>query len=819
MLRILGLVVAVEAALETATLPTSIPRPSTENVSDVFHNNTSPDNITITADSRSLLVDGRRWFPVDGELHFTRVPRSMWREELRRLRAGGLDQVATYVFWNHHEELRGDYDFSGRRDLRAFLETARDVGLKVLLRLGPWSHGEAKNGGHPDWVLGDDEPCGAKLRSLDARYMACVDAWFGRLSSELAGLFWRDGGPVWAVQLDNEIGDWKYLLGLRDIALSYDIAPAAFTKTGWPNPDAGYPALPMLPFFGGYADASWTNDMKDQIQANTFEFHKGPMMLLGEGPDPTCPGCYPLVPGFPWLDVEMGGGMNSDYNHRTHLEPLDMVALSLCTVGGGSNGVGYYMFHGGNNPHSKRHDVAGDALRDAPNVTLQESAWSAAGTQNPTTSSSYDYFAPLGEFGQPRGHYHGLKALHLMLRAWGDVLADAVPVPGGGDDGPTALRWAARASPAGTFLFVNNYQRGATLPPKTDVRFALERGDATLAVPSNDSAPLTIDANASFVWPVDVALPVGRIAWATAQLLTRTDGVVFLLETPGFSEVALDLGSAALETTAARTDEGGVAVLRGVKPSLAPFATIRENGREVALVLLAAEYVDRVWTDEDASPRRVFVSSPGTLFVLPDGDRVDLRLDDETTRATLLVCPPPAGGTGVFGAVVDLPALDPPRPAVRLVKPFATPVREIPVVKSSGKPREPDLDDWLGAAEYEINVTLPPGAEWRLRVDYAGDAARVLFEDRLLTDNWYTGYETSGGLEVGLSFLADENPGLLGGTTTLRLLVLPLQKKALEDNVFLDEKLWPAFTLANGSLALELKGVEVLAVRPASVNL
>ena len=88
-----------------------------------------------------------------------------------------------------------------------------------------------------------------------------------------------------------------------------------------------------------------------------------------------------------------------------------------------------------------------------------------------------------------------------------------------------------------------------------------------------------------------------------------------------------------------------------------------------------------------------------------------------------------------------------------------------------------------------------------------------------IRDSWYTGYETSGGLEVGLSFLADENPGLLGGTTTLRLLVLPLQKKALEDNVFLDEKLWPAFDLANGSLALELKGVEVLAVRPASVNL
>ena len=94
-------------------------------------------------------------------------------------------------------------------------------------------------------------------------------------------------------------------------------------------------SLATCPYFGGYADASWTSEMKDQVQVETFEFHRGPMMdaALRADPDPTCPGCYPVPPGFPWLDVEMGAGMNVDYNHRTHLEPRDMVALQICTVG------------------------------------------------------------------------------------------------------------------------------------------------------------------------------------------------------------------------------------------------------------------------------------------------------------------------------------------------------------------------------------------------------------------------------------------------------------------------------------------------------
>ena len=154
-----------------------------------------------------------------------------------RMKAGGLNTVAVYVFWIHHEEQRGVFDFSGRRDIRQFITLAKEVGLKVLMRVGPWDHGECRNGGHPDWVL-DRETCGA-LRSTDPKYLACTAGWYGALAKQLEGLFHKDGGPITLLQVDNETSDWKYLLALRGLAMSLGILPAFFTKTGWPGPAPG----------------------------------------------------------------------------------------------------------------------------------------------------------------------------------------------------------------------------------------------------------------------------------------------------------------------------------------------------------------------------------------------------------------------------------------------------------------------------------------------------------------------------------------------------------------------------------------------------
>ena len=160
-----------------------------------------PDGTTLAVDPRSLLLNGERWMPAMGEMHYTRSPENEWREELLKIKAGGIDIVATYVFWIHHEEVEGQWDWSGRRNLREFVRLAGEVGLKVVVRCGPWCHGEVRNGGLPDWTLNRG---GWRVRSQEAGYLDRVRVLYGRIAQQLAGQLWKDGGSVIGIKLDNE---------------------------------------------------------------------------------------------------------------------------------------------------------------------------------------------------------------------------------------------------------------------------------------------------------------------------------------------------------------------------------------------------------------------------------------------------------------------------------------------------------------------------------------------------------------------------------------------------------------------------------------
>ena len=115
--------------------------------------NTDPMGNNISVDSVGMWENGRRWFPIAGEIHLARVPEDQWKEELLKMKAGGLNAIAVYIFWIHHEEIEQQFAFTGRRNVRKFFELVHEVGLKALLRAGPWDHGECRNGGHPDWLL------------------------------------------------------------------------------------------------------------------------------------------------------------------------------------------------------------------------------------------------------------------------------------------------------------------------------------------------------------------------------------------------------------------------------------------------------------------------------------------------------------------------------------------------------------------------------------------------------------------------------------------------------------------------------------------
>ena len=78
-----------------------------------------------------LTRDGKPWYPVMGEIHFSRLKESLWRDAVAKMKAGGVQVLATYVFWIHHEERQGEWDFTGQRDLRKFLAVCQEGGMPV----------------------------------------------------------------------------------------------------------------------------------------------------------------------------------------------------------------------------------------------------------------------------------------------------------------------------------------------------------------------------------------------------------------------------------------------------------------------------------------------------------------------------------------------------------------------------------------------------------------------------------------------------------------------------------------------------------------
>lgn len=177
---------------------------------------------SVTWDRYSLLFDGRRVCPVMGEIHYSRLPDSEWVTAVRRMKEGGVTLLSTYVFWNHIEECEGIFRWDGQRSLRHFLEVCKEQNMPVVLRMGPFCHGESRNGGIPDWVFSK----GCKVRDENPTFMAMTERFYRQIFTQVKGLQWKDGGPVIAAQFDNEYrGSGDYLMAgeaVRSVTLTHE---------------------------------------------------------------------------------------------------------------------------------------------------------------------------------------------------------------------------------------------------------------------------------------------------------------------------------------------------------------------------------------------------------------------------------------------------------------------------------------------------------------------------------------------------------------------------------------------------------------------
>ncbi|WP_245936131.1 beta-galactosidase [Streptomyces cahuitamycinicus] len=459
-------------------------------------------------DSRRVLRAGRPWIPVMGEFHFSRYPAVEWREELLKMRAGGINLVATYLFWNQHEEQRGAYRFDGDLDIRRFVELCAALGLSVAVRIGPWSHGECRNGGFPDWLAGIE----CVPRTDDPAYLALVRPYFARIAHELRGLWHRDGGPVIAVQVENELYDQPgHLATLRRMAEEAGADAPLWTATAWGG--ARIPPDVLLPLYGGYPEAFWEDAHPGWAREMRRHYFFTPVRddhAIGADLRNAAPAGGPDDRRYPYATCELGGGMAIAYHRRPLVPERDVTALALTKIGSGSVWQGYYLYHG-------------CSQRLEHGVPNQESH--ATGYPNDLPSVTYDFQAPLGEYGQVRPAYHALRRQHLLLHDAGAELAD-MPLslpdarPGGLDD-RTTLRWAVRSRGDTGFLFVNNHQPHEPLPDHEDVRFSVKLTGGTVTLPEE---PVTVPSGAHFVWPLGYELGPGvRLNWAAAQPLTRLE--------------------------------------------------------------------------------------------------------------------------------------------------------------------------------------------------------------------------------------------------------------------------------------------------------
>ena len=163
-----------------------------------------PDRSATTplrVDGQRFLLRGQPFQILSGELEYARIPRADWRDRLRKVHALGLNTITIYIFWNLHEPKPGLYDFSGQNDVAEFVREAQAEGLYVILRPGPYVCAEWDLGGYPAWLLKDHAMI---LRSSQENYLRPVRRWVRRLGEELAPLQASRGGPILAVQVENE---------------------------------------------------------------------------------------------------------------------------------------------------------------------------------------------------------------------------------------------------------------------------------------------------------------------------------------------------------------------------------------------------------------------------------------------------------------------------------------------------------------------------------------------------------------------------------------------------------------------------------------
>ncbi len=321
---------------------------------------------TVTMAGGHFVVDGKPVQIISGEMHYARIPPELWRDRLLKARAMGLNSVTVYAFWNVHEPSPGQWNFSGQYDVARFIRLAREVGLYVILRPGPYTCAEWSYGGYPAWLLRDPK---MQVRTTYPPFLKAASDYIDHLAEQLRPLLWTNGGPIIAVQVENEYGsfgkDSRYVEAIHQMEVRAGLGHVVMYTGDGPGLWSG--TLPELPA----AIDIGPGDAQDGF-AKLLQFRPHQSLLYAAE----------FYPG--WFD-SWGKPHAIGAPLVEQLKDLDWIL---------SHGysVSLYMFHGGTDW----------GFMNGANATKN--------SYDPQTTS-YDYGAPLDEAGNSTPNYYALRDL------------------------------------------------------------------------------------------------------------------------------------------------------------------------------------------------------------------------------------------------------------------------------------------------------------------------------------------------------------------------------------------------------------------------
>lgn len=337
--------------------------------------------VAFTTRNNQFELNGAPFRILSGALHYFRVPPQYWDDRLRKMKLMGLNTVETYVPWNLHEPQPGRFCFDGWLDLAGFIGRAAEAGLYAIVRPGPYICAEWDMGGLPAWLLQDPK---MQLRCMYPPYLNAVDRFFDALIPHLAPLQISRGGPVLAMQIENEYGgygnDMAYLHHLEAGLRWRGIDTLLFTSDGPDDAMLEYGGLPHIlktVNFGTKAAAAFEKLRTHQ-------------------------------PTGPLMCTEFWDGWFDHWGEPHHTRSAESTAATLDEILAAGASFSFYMVHGGTN------------------FGFMNGANCRRGENYQPTVTSYDYDAPLNEAGDITAKY---RACRDVIGKYAPLTTEPLPAP------------------------------------------------------------------------------------------------------------------------------------------------------------------------------------------------------------------------------------------------------------------------------------------------------------------------------------------------------------------------------------------------------